>query len=106
MRNGLYRVHFETRIGGGGGVVTLNDGKVGGGDSAIYYVGTYSENGNQFTGEVLTDRHSPGMPSVFGVDKLQISLKGTTDGDKAQITGTSQQAPGLTLHGTLTRLAD
>ncbi len=106
MKDGLYQVTFNTRMGGGAGVVTLRDGKIGGGDSAIWYAGTFTETKNKFTAEVLTGRHSTGLPSVFGVDKLQINLTGTTDGDTAKLSGTSPQAPGVQLDGTLTRITD
>lgn len=96
MRNGLYRVHFQTPRGGGAGVVALQDGKISGGDSRIYYTGTYSESGVQFTAQVKTDAHTPtpGMVSVFGVDRVNITLKGTSTGDSAQLTGTAAEAPG------------
>lgn len=35
MKNGLYKVSFQTQTGGGGGVVVLHDGEVRGGDSLL-----------------------------------------------------------------------
>jgi len=106
MRDGLYMVQFHTPSGAGAGIVTLSDGKIGGGDSFIYYRGTYTEADNKFTAEVLTGRHTAGALSVFGVDSLHIKLSGTTQGDKADMIGTSPQAPGIQLKATLARLAD
>jgi hypothetical protein len=108
MRDGLYKAHFQTPMGSGDGVVVLLDGKLRGGDSMIYYVGSYSQNGDQFAAQVATNVHSrpPGMRSVFGRDQANITIKGTTTGDTAQMTGTSQEAPDLTFQATLARLGD
>jgi hypothetical protein len=108
MRDGLYKAHFQTPIGSGDGVVVLQDGKLRGGDSMIYYVGSYSQNDDQFAAQVTTNVHSrpPGMRSVFGRDQANITVQGTTTGDTAQMTGTSPDAPGLTFQATLTRLSD
>lgn len=106
MRDGLYKVAFQTPLGAGAGVVVLQDGKLRGGDSSMYYVGSYSETGSQFSAEVASSRHTQGLPSVFGKDNVRISLKGTSQSDSAQMTGTSPDAPGVRLQATLTRLGD
>ncbi|KQY95142.1 hypothetical protein ASD21_07185 [Caulobacter sp. Root1455] len=108
MRDGLYKVQFKTPLGDGAGVAYLAGGKMHGGDSMIFYVGTYAEDGGQFTASVQTDAHSsvPSMASVFGVSKASINLKGTSEGDKATMQGSSPQAPGVSFSATLTRIAD
>ncbi|MBX3476688.1 MAG: hypothetical protein KF910_03720 [Brevundimonas sp.] len=108
MQNGLYGVHFITPLGVGAGVVVLRDGKVQGGDAGIYYDGTYSIEGDKFSANLRTDRHTPipGVVSVFGVDKVDIILKGQFVGTVATVEGTSPQAPGLTFQATLKKLAD
>lgn len=108
MRNGLYAVSFKTPLGEGAGVVTLLDGKVQGGDSGLFYDGTYSIAGERFSATLRTDRHdrNTGMVSVFGVDKVQIQLDGTWTGDSASVTGTSPQAPGISFKAALRRVAD
>jgi hypothetical protein len=45
MQNGLYWVEFRTPLGSGAGVVVLQDGNLRGGDSSMYYFGTYTETG-------------------------------------------------------------
>ncbi len=67
MRNGLYKIEFTTPRGPGFGVVVLNNGKVQGGDTSMYYNGTYEMTGDQFKGSVAVRRHSPGLPPVFGL---------------------------------------
>lgn len=108
MRNGLYKVEFTTPKGAGSGVVTLSDGKMGGGDSVLYYRGTYAMNGNSFTATVQTDRHTvaPAMPAVFGQDRVNINVAGTFQGDVANMTGTAKEAPGVNFKARLSRLAD
>jgi hypothetical protein len=108
MRDGLYKVHFQTPRGAGDGVIVLKDGQLRGGDSLIYYVGTYTQNGDRFSADVKTDAHSnnPNMQSVFGMNRVRINITGTTKGDSAQMTGTSPDAPGVNFQASLTRLAD
>jgi hypothetical protein len=106
MQDGLYKVHFRTPLGVGSGVVTLLGGKLRGGDSMICYTGTYTQNGNQFAAQVETDAHSPspvaGMKSVFGPNKANISFLGMSNGNAAQLQGTSPQTPGVPMQATLT----
>ena len=104
MQNGLYKVAFQTPIGAGAGVVVLQDGNLSGGDSSMYYVGSYAVVAGQFTAEVLANRHTPGQASVFGKDKTRISLTGTAQEASAQATGTSPDAPSVRLQATLTRI--
>lgn len=107
MQNGLYKVHFKTPIGEGAGVITLQDGKLAGGDSSMFYVGSYQEDGNQFHATVEVDTHTrmAGMASALGVSKGTLKLSGTTQGDTANMTGSSPQAPGVSFRATLSRIA-
>lgn len=108
MKNGLYCVSFQTPLGSGAGVVVLRDGKVQGGDSGLYYDGTYAVDGDKFSADLRTDRHdrNTGMVSVFGTDRVTIRLEGTWAGDQATVKGSSPQAPGVSFSATLRRLAD
>jgi hypothetical protein len=104
MQDGLYRVEFGTPLGAGAGVVALQGGKLRGGDSSMYYVGTFTEAGNQATAQVESHRHTPGLASVLGRDDAHISLRGTVQGNSARMTGTAREAPGVNLSVTLTFL--
>ncbi|MDR9760561.1 GrlR family regulatory protein [Rhizobium redzepovicii] len=108
MRNGLYKVTFGTPLGSGYGVVYAQDGKIRGGDSLIYYTGTYSVNGADMSAEVDTDAHSnvPGMTSVLGPAKAKLLLQGRVNGDIVACQGTSPQAQNVTFKATLQRIAD
>jgi len=106
MQSGLYKVQFQTPRGAGYGVVALDNGELRGGDSMMYYRGKYTENCNQFTAQVEAKQHSqvPGMSSIFGANNVTISIRGTTSGNSAQLTGNSPQAPGVQMQATLTWL--
>ncbi len=106
MKNGLYKVEFATPLGSGAGVVTLNDGHIAGGDSSMYYVGTYNLDGNNFSGQVQTNKHTVGLESVFGKDRVSIDLSGTFEGNNATMTGTSKEAPDIGFQARLLPLAD
>jgi hypothetical protein len=68
LRNGSYSTWFRTPQGEGTGIVVLSDGKLTGGDTVLAYAGTYFQNGDRFSASVRTQRHTPGQPSVFGID--------------------------------------
>jgi hypothetical protein len=104
LTDGLYIVKFSTPMGSGAGVVILTSGKLRGGDSAIVYSGSYSQDGDQFTAEVKTFRHTNGMPSVFGAaDRVSMTLKGKSLNDAATCTG---QAAGVAFQAELHRATD
>lgn len=80
MIEGLWVVRFlgegDPRMELNGGVVVIETGKVYGGDSGYYYVGTLAEKGDQRWGMTLTvQRHDPQIESVFG-DLDTINLHG------------------------------
>ena len=97
MRNGLYKVAFETPLGAGSGVINLSDGRISGGDGTMYYVGTYALDGTNFTASVQFKKHSDfmGVTSVFGVDEAEIHLTGQYTEVSAKVIGSSPQAPHL-----------
>jgi hypothetical protein len=114
LRNGSYSVWFRTRQeegrrlmqGEGTGVIELNDGKVSGGDTVIAYTGSCVADGDKFTAFIATKRHSPGQPSVFGIDEVNLTLTGKFTPTMASCTGTAQQAPGLSFEAVLVPMAD
>lgn len=108
MRDGLYKVKFQTPMGEGAGVVYTTGGKLWGGDGGLFYVGSYTETGNKLTATVNTNRHTqwPGLVSVFGVDSVTIRLDGTVNGDTVTCKGTAAQAPGVQFGCVLTRISD
>lgn len=114
LKNGSYSAWFRTRQkegtgiikGEGTGVIELIDGKVTGGDTVLAYNGSYVVDGDEFTAFIATERHTPGQPSVFGIDVIELTLIGKSTPTTASCTGTAKQAPGLTFEATLIRIAD
>jgi hypothetical protein len=106
LQNGSYSAWFRTQQGEGTGVVVLSDGKVTGGDNVSAYTGSYVVDGNKFTASIASRRHTPGQPSVFGIDNVDLTLTGKFTPTTASCTGTAKQAPGLTFEATLIRIAD
>lgn len=108
MRDGLYKVQFQTPLGWGAGVVFAQGGKLWGGDAGLFYVGTYSQDGDKVTASVKTNRHTqnPGITSVFGRDQVTISLSGTSNGDAAKFNGKAPEAPNVAFTAELTRISD
>lgn len=108
MKDGLYKVQFQVPGNSGVGVVVLTGGNIRGGDSSIYYHGTYVRDGDQMKAEVKTDAHTkvPGMATVFGIDRVTITLTGQISGDNAVLNGTAKEAPGIAFQAILSRIAD
>src|SRR5580700_7465704 len=109
MKEGLYQINFKTPGGGpGAGVIVLENGTIRGGDSMLFYRGTFSESGDKFTAHVVTGKHTtiPGMNSVFGRDIVTITLSGTTSADsKAIIKGSAKEVPNVSFDATLSFIA-
>jgi hypothetical protein len=104
--DGLYSVRFKTPMGEGAGVVSLIGGRLRGGDAGIAYLGSYKHADDNFTATVKTQRHTPGLGSVFGKDSVTISLAGKSSGGSATCTGTAAEAPGVTFQAVLTHISD
>jgi hypothetical protein len=108
MRDGLYRADFRTQRGSGSGVVHAQDGKIWGGDAQMYYVGSYTVNGRRITAQVTASRHTQRAidASVFGLDKVTLTLDGTSHGDAVSWTGRAAEVPGADFGAELIRLSD
>jgi hypothetical protein len=85
LHNGSYSVWFRTPLREGTGVVVFN-------------------NGDTFTASVATRRHTPGQPSVFDIDNVDLSVTGTSTLTTASCTGTAKQAPNLPFEAVLVRM--
>jgi hypothetical protein len=107
ISEGLYKVTFQTPLGAGYGVLVFAGGRLQGGDSMMYYVGSYQEQGNRFSADVTVNQHSSvqGMESVLGVSQATIRIEGNSSGDNVVADGTSPQAPGVPFQAILSRLA-
>lgn len=80
LENGKYSAWFRTPLGEGTGVVLLKDGLITGGDTVLAYTGSYNQDGDTFTVDIATRRHTPGQLSVFGIDNVDLTLVGKSSG--------------------------
>lgn len=108
LKDGLYRVHFQTPLGWGAGILHAVGGRLWGGDSGMFYTGSYSQTGSDITAEIRTARHSqmPGIVSVFGRDDVRVNLRGVVEGDLARFTGAVPEAPGVAFSAEIMRISD
>lgn len=106
LRNGSYSAWFRTPNGEGTGIIVINDGRLTGGDTVIGYDGSYTQDGDGFTATITTRRLTPGQPSIFGIDNVDLTLSGKSTGTTAFASGTAKQAPGLGFEVTLIRIDD
>lgn len=78
---GFWTVQFKGVQGFGGGVVTLIDGQVFGGDSTFIYNGTYTQNGNTLNARVHVKAFVPGGVSVMGLTEFDLEMNGSQQGN-------------------------
>jgi len=106
LKDGTYSVWFKTPQGEGTGIIRLADGNLTGEDSFFNYSGSYEQDGDRFHATVKTARHSDGPSTIFGVDQVELSLEGRSNGAMASCTGTAKQAPNLGFKATLILVQD
>lgn len=109
VKDGLFKVQFQTPLGMGYGVIYLSNGRIHGGDSTVFYTGTFSQGDGNFTANVKIDTHTnlPGHSTVFGRPNAQITLNGkVTSETAATCQGSSPQAPGVNFQASISRLSD
>jgi hypothetical protein len=106
VTEGKYSVWFRTPIGEGAGVVEFgSNGQLSGGDTTFSYTGYWKQDGERFRAAIFAKRIAPGPPGVFGMDEIDITVAGYSDGDaSASCTGFAKQSPGLKLEVTLVRM--
>jgi hypothetical protein len=106
MKDGLYSVRFQTSKVVGTGVVFLQNGKLRGGDTSMWYSGQYTDSAGKFTANVAVARHAQGLLSVFGIDNLNIVLTGNSTDTTGQASGYSPQVTGVSFSASFSRLSD
>lgn len=101
FKDGTYSAWYKSPLGEGTGTAHFANGKLRGRDSILLYDGTYETADDNLTVVVRTRRHSPGQPSIFGVDEFELTLKGTVLGQTVTCSGTADVAPGVLVEVTL-----
>ncbi len=106
LHDGRYSVWFKTAEVGGVGVIELANRRMSGRGTALEYSGSFTQDGNRFSATVSTRRHSPGQPSLFGIDELDFEFDGKSGKTTAICIGTARQLPDIPLEVVLVRIAD
>jgi hypothetical protein len=101
FKDGTYSAWYKSPLGEGTGVATFADGRLRGRDSILLYDGTYETADDNLKVVARTRRHSPGQPSIFGVDEFELRLEGTVLGSTVVCNGTADVAPGVLVEVTL-----
>jgi hypothetical protein len=105
LSDGRYSAWFRIPDREGTGVVTLQNGRISGSDSSLAYDGSYVQNEAGFTASIVTRRHTPGTPSIFGIDELDIELVGSAKANTASCKGIARQRPDVPLEIVLIRMS-
>jgi hypothetical protein len=97
MKDGLYKVEFKTTLGVGTGIIFKDKSAINGGDSGMYYSGTYEEKeSGLFEVTVKVGRHSQSetMMSALGIDDATLILSGKTS-DRTTVQGYVKEDPSM-----------
>ena len=105
MQNGVYKVLFNVGPNAGGGIVTINNGRLSGGDAGFTYVGDLTGE-HDLTAEIDVRQHDSSVENVFsGLTNFRLSGTGKQmTPQSARLHGTTPAAPGHTVHVELTLL--
>ncbi|MFH1343496.1 MAG: GrlR family regulatory protein [Pseudomonadota bacterium] len=114
MKNGLYSIHIQMGDGVKGrasGVIMLRDGRLHGGDSYFWSVGSYTVKDGSWKGDLVTNQHTryhdPTARPVFAGREVTTGFTGTWRDDCSEVFGTSLVGSrSVSFRATLRRLAD
>lgn len=110
MEEGLWTAIFSSGVMAGGGVVYLSSGKVVGGDSQFYYLGTYTFDSMSklLDANISVSPFVSGAISVFGVElpKYDLKLRGVLSHGETIVAGYSPLMPQLKLNVKLVKRLD
>jgi hypothetical protein len=105
MLDGFWVVQFAGMEGKGGGVAVFMNGKIFGGDSAFTYLGSYTENGDRVSAEVLVQNFDAQIDNVLGIKgdfTLNFDMVRKAD-DQLEGQASTPAAPGFGLKARLRR---
>jgi hypothetical protein len=87
MIEGFWTVQFKGVQGWGTGVAVYIGGHVYGGDSAVMFTGTYSQQSDAITVRLYVKQIAPGLMTVMGRSEYDLDLAGKLDGDTLKLSG-------------------
>ena len=76
-------------------MVVFETGRVFGGDTSFFYIGSYELTQTRVSGRVRVKRHSESLPSVFGLEDFELGFKGGYNPDRFTLEGGSLSAAQL-----------
>jgi len=100
--DGLWIVQFTGKDILGSGIVVFSNGKLFGGETGFYYIGTYESDGQMVKARAVIRNFDPAIPSGFGIQgdyEMDVSAKLQDD----KLTGTAM-IPGQPQHSLGIRL--
>jgi len=90
----------------GAGVVVFENGRLYGGDSSYYYVGSYSVKDGVISAEILVTHYSGALNNILGpIEKVTWNVSGNIARDIFSVTGHAKEFPN-TVDVRLTRRAE
>ncbi len=100
--DGFWTAKFTSEQISGSGVVVFVNGKVFGGETGFYYLGTYDADDRVLKARIVVRNFDPNMPSGFGIPgdyKIEVSamLQGEVMAGTAVVTGFPQYSLGIRL---------
>lgn len=98
--DGLWIVKFAAGQLTGSGVVVFANGKLFGGETGFYYLGSYDADERIFKAHIVVRNFDPSLPSGFGIaGDYEMDVSGILQGDEmtgtAVITGHPQYSLGI-----------
>jgi hypothetical protein len=98
--DGLWIAKFAAGQLTGSGVVVFANGKLFGGETGFYYLGSYDADGTIFKAHIVVRNFDPSIPSGFGIaTDYEMDVSGILQGDEmtgtAVITGYPQYSLGI-----------
>jgi hypothetical protein len=108
IRNGLYKIEFETAQGSGRGVAVARDGRISGGNSAFAFAGRYRETGGEIVAEISVLRHNDDATykRLFGADEFTVPLKGKRQGEHFVLEADASQGSGIAFNVVMTAISE
>jgi hypothetical protein len=103
MRDGIYRLKYETTTLNTTGVVMLNDGVFNGCDRYYFMHGVYHERGNELTGSVTLKRHTE-HPGQGIAEQFKLFFDGVGSDDFGQFDIRCPDIPQIRGHASFVRL--
>jgi hypothetical protein len=102
MLEGFWLVHAEGPGGTSGGVVVFANGKIFGGDSGFYYVGTYQHQDGTVKARVAVHNFDPAIVNILSVAKdyeldVSATVKDNSMSGTAVVPGVANQSIALKL---------